>query len=330
MSGTGIPAAVIRTYGSAPERDAVALPERPAGHVRLAVLAAALNPVDVLMSSGSWYGGNPPLPHVPGREGVGRVLEDAAGWTAGDVVHFRSGGSSAGTLVAETWADPATFVAVPPRLDPVSAAAVGWAGTTASLALLHRGGLRAGERVLVLGANGSVGRAGAQIAVAAGARQVIAVVRDLEDWRRVPMPESVDVVVLDEAPRQDRADALRDAVLTAATGPIDLVLDPVWGAPARAALRALGRGGRLVTVGTGAGTALELPGALLRAQALDVRGHTNAAVDPATFNAQCAEVLALRVAGHLVLPHETFALTDVAHAWERLRARPRVKVVVVP
>ena len=53
--------------GEAPE------PETGPGDVVLEVLAASLNPIDIAVGSGRFYGGHPPLPYVPGCEAVGRV-----------------------------------------------------------------------------------------------------------------------------------------------------------------------------------------------------------------------------------------------------------------
>ena len=52
-------------------------PEVPAGHVRVEVLAAPINPSDVLTLTGQ-YGILPPLPAVGGNEGVGRVIAAAS------------------------------------------------------------------------------------------------------------------------------------------------------------------------------------------------------------------------------------------------------------
>jgi NADPH:quinone reductase-like Zn-dependent oxidoreductase len=46
---------------------------------------------------------------------------------------------------------------------------------------------------------------------------------------------------------------------------VDLVIDPVWGEPAVAALRAAAPGARLVQIGAMAAEAVQLPAAILRA-----------------------------------------------------------------
>ncbi|MAE20851.1 MAG: alcohol dehydrogenase, partial [Pseudomonas sp.] len=57
---------------------ALQLPEPAAGQVRVKVLAAPINPSDVLTLTGA-YGMLPPLPAVGGNEGVGKVEELGAG-----------------------------------------------------------------------------------------------------------------------------------------------------------------------------------------------------------------------------------------------------------
>src|SRR5881275_866616 len=75
-------AAILREYGTAPEPGEFDDPAAGGDEqVVLDVLAGGLNPVDIRMASGSFYGGSPPLPSVAGREGVGRTPD-------GQVVYF--------------------------------------------------------------------------------------------------------------------------------------------------------------------------------------------------------------------------------------------------
>jgi NADPH:quinone reductase-like Zn-dependent oxidoreductase len=53
------------------------------------------------------------------------------------------------------------------------------------------------------------------------------------------------------------------------------VIDPVWGAVAAAATRALAPGGRLVNYGSAAGMTAPLESAVIRSKSLSVLGYTN-------------------------------------------------------
>ena len=92
----------VLTYGD------VAEPEAGAGHLLLRVRAAALNRRDLFARAGS-HGVKPPLPHVPGLEVAGEVLEagpETAGFKAGDRVLARCrGGAYAEMARVEAAAD---------------------------------------------------------------------------------------------------------------------------------------------------------------------------------------------------------------------------------
>ena len=70
-------AAVIERFGEPPvvrDKD-----EPPADSAELIeVTAAPLNPVDLSIASGRFYGGTPPLPYVPGGEGIGHPKSAAS------------------------------------------------------------------------------------------------------------------------------------------------------------------------------------------------------------------------------------------------------------
>jgi NADPH:quinone reductase-like Zn-dependent oxidoreductase len=327
---TTVRSALITEFGAPP-----ALRERPPtigkkGTVELRVIAASFNPVDRLITSGRWYSGNPELPYVPGREGVGYVVSSSPhGWNSGDLVYFRTQGIEQGSMAEQVHAHVSNLVAIPDGLTPETAAAVGFVGTTAALALGIRGAMRAGERVVVLGATGSVGRAGAQIAAELGAGAVVAVGRSAVGWD----DPRCSYVATDELWREaaddaDRRNLLREAILDAADGPVDLVIDTVWGLPAEAAAGALAQGGRMVNLGSSAGAEATFSSELLRGRSLDLRGHTNASIAPQVFGDYCQQVFALARDGRVVVPSETYSLADVGSAWNRVGLSPATKVVV--
>jgi alcohol dehydrogenase len=114
-----------------------------------------------------------------------------------------------------------------------------------------RGGLRAGETVVVNGATGYFGSAGALLALALGAAKVAAAGRDraaLSDLAAVAGPRLSTVVLTGDV----AADV--DALHAAAGGFVDLSLDLVGRAESAAstlaALRCLRRGGRLALMGS--------------------------------------------------------------------------------
>ena len=88
------------------------------GEVRVTVLAAPINPSDLLQIAGD-YGVDPVLPARPGSEGVGRVTEvspDVQALKVGQLVLLASGSTWAEELVA-----PAAGFLPLPDLGPIGA-----------------------------------------------------------------------------------------------------------------------------------------------------------------------------------------------------------------
>ena len=142
--------------------------------------AAPVVPLDKLCASGTSYFGAPAVPYVPGVQGVGVVVEGTAGLPAGTPVWFATTAGMApgdGSMRAHAVVAERDVVALPPGADPVLVAALGLSAVAAWMALTFRGGLAAGERVLVLGAGGVVGQAAVQLARSAGAGRVVAAAR---------------------------------------------------------------------------------------------------------------------------------------------------------
>jgi NADPH2:quinone reductase len=159
-----------------------------------------------------------------------------------------------------------------------------------------------GETVLVLGASGVVGQIGVQAARLLGARRIVAAARSpvgLEPSERLGADATVPL-----EPGADWAQAFRDA----AGGGIDIVLDPLWGRPAVAALRALGRRGRLVQVGNAAAAETMVPAAPLRGSTATVLGLLNFDA-PRPVRAEAFERMCVHAAnGELHVPVEELAL----------------------
>ena len=150
--------------------DEVPDPRPPAaGEVLVRLRAAGVNPVETYVRAGQ-YARLPELPFTPGSDGAGvveAVGDPASTLRAGERVY--TSGSLTGTY-AEAALCPVDHVhALPDGIGFSEGAALGVPYATAHHALFRRGGLRAGEPVLVRGASGGVGLAAVQLAVAAGA-----------------------------------------------------------------------------------------------------------------------------------------------------------------
>ena len=146
------------------------------GQVRIAVAATTFNGVDANIRAGFMQDPMPlTLPHVPGLDVAGTVVElgeGVTGFEVGDRVlgflPFVQDGASAEQVVA----DAAILATAPTSIPLTDAAALPLVGLTAFQALFTHAGLRAGQRVLVNGAGGAVGAYAVQLAKAAGAHVV--------------------------------------------------------------------------------------------------------------------------------------------------------------
>jgi NADPH:quinone reductase-like Zn-dependent oxidoreductase len=314
-------AAVIDRVGAAPHPTACPDPPPATGnHVLVKVEAAALNAVDLHIAAGHHRAGPPQLPYVPGIETVGTIvagpdqgLRVRAAVPAG-LVPGVNGGMAEFLLT-----DRATCIPVPDGLDSVAAAAIGVVGTSADLSL-RRAGIQAGESVLVLGATGPLGTAFLQLARLAGAKRVIAAGRNPERLAQVPAADGV--AVLGEEPLSER--------LASLGGPVDLVVDPVWGPWAEPALACLKPGGRYLNVGAAAGDGTAFHVEWLRAAQLTLIGFSATRAEPADIIASYQHVAALAAAGSLALPTATYPLDEATQAWEAQASSPGKKIVVIP
>lgn len=287
----------------------------------LEVLAAPLNPIDVAVGAGRFYGGHPPLPYVPGTEAVGRTADGRVLWTYGGGAGVaRSGG------MAERAAPAGIVVEVPDGADPAVAGALGVAGLAGWLPVAWRAPVRAGETVLVLGATGTAGLVAVQGAKLLGAGRVVAAGRDEQGLQRARERGADEVVRLDAV--DDLAGALRDAC--GGDGPT-LVVDPLWGEPAAAATEAAARGARIVNLGQSAGPTATLTSAAVRGKVLDVLGFSVFAVPPDVLAEHFRRLVGHAVAGELAVDVERYPLERVAEAWERQASgSPGAKLVLVP
>jgi NADPH:quinone reductase len=271
---------VCRAFGTP---DGVAVEKAPVPQpgpddVLVRTTAANVSFVDRMIVRGE-YQVRPPLPFTPGAVGAGEVVEAGSQVThlapGTSVVVLKSGyGTWATHVVAPAWA----VVPIPPNVaDEVAVASIEAYGT-ASYALEERGGLRGGERLLVLGASGAVGAAAVETAVHLDA-EVIAVTSDATTWNDHPVRPHA---IIDR-----RTDHLREIMKARFPKGVEAVLDPVGGELAELALRSLGSHGRYLVVGFASGQIPKLP-----ANHILLRNRTVVGVEWATWITDHPEHLA--------------------------------------
>jgi NADPH2:quinone reductase len=304
-------AALVEQLGQPPVVGEVAEPQRGEGQALVQVTAAAMNPIDISISLGKFYGGSPDVPYVMGREAVGRVIEGDQ-LEPGTQIWFEPPGG--GAFAEYALADEQQAIVLPEGTDHSLAAALGIAGMTGWLAVEWRAHVRGGERVLVLGATGVVGLVAVQAARILGAAEIVACGRD--------------------------ADALQDVLQAGATrcitlgedlgGPYDVIIDPLWGPAAEAAVPVAAFRGRYVQLGQSAGPEARLRSGDIRGKSLAIMGFTLGHVPRDKQEAAYLRLIELASSGELKVERETLPLDWAGEAWRRQQESPHRKLVLIP
>jgi NADPH:quinone reductase-like Zn-dependent oxidoreductase len=237
----------LRLAAKAADIAALALPVETLPAPRLApgealveVRAAAVNPSDVKAALGMMpYA---VFPRTPGRDFAGVVVEGPADWIGAEVwgssgdLGIRRDGAHASHVVIGADA----LRRKPAALSFLEAGSIGVPFVTAWEGLRRAGLPEAGETVAIMGVNGKVGQAAAQIAAMLGAR-VIGVARRAEPYAG----HAVRPVAMVDASAGDAAEAIR--ALTDGRG-ADIVYNTVGEPYWDATVAGLAKGGRAVVI----------------------------------------------------------------------------------
>ncbi len=322
-------AVVIREPGDETVLDVV---ERPtpvpsAHHVRVRVNAAGVNRADLVQRMGFYPAPAGSPPDIPGLEYAGVVDalgEEVTTLRVGDrVFGVVGGGACAEYLVVHEREAAKT----PDLLDDVQAAAVPEAFITAYDALVVRGGLRPGERVLIHAVGSGVGTAGLQIAKALGC--FVAGTSRTESKLDRARELSLDQGVRIENPSQ-----IHERLAGEGKPGFDVVLDLVGGEYTAMTVGAMASKGRIVLVGLTGGTRAELDLRLMLQKRLTIVG-TVLRSRPLEEKIQAADLLRRTLypwlSRKMIRPvvDRVFALADVRDAHRAVGANETFGKVVL-
>jgi NADPH:quinone reductase len=309
-------AAVISELGRPPE---LADRPEPAGEAIYEITAVSLNPVDINVCAGRYFGGHPELPYVTGCEGVGRAPDGTRVYLFGDGF-----GLSRDGLLAERAAAPADAgIPLPEAVSDEIATSCGIAGMAGWMPVAWRAPIRTDDRVLVLGATGTVGLVAVQAAKLLGATRVVAAGRNKERLKRAAELGADATVSLEQ---DDLVTAFKEAA--GGDGPTYIV-DTLWGPPAAAAIQAAAPGWRSVQIGQSAGAEASLSSAAVRGKIGELYGYSVFAVPKDDFREQYLRLVGHAAAGEIIFDIETYPLERIAEAWERQAAGANAKLVVM-
>ena len=213
--------------------------------IKVRLQAAGVNPVDTkIRSTGVFY--DQALPAVLGCDGAGIVVETGANvskFKTGDMVWFCNGGlgREQGNYAEYTVIDERWVSLMPNTFSFTQAAASPLVLITAWGALFDRGGLQAGQTVLIHAGAGGVGHVAIQLAKLKGARVITTVnsAQKAEFVKSLGADEAVDYMP------NGFADKVND--LTGNKG-ADLVFDTVGAAVFKESIAVTAHFGRLVTL----------------------------------------------------------------------------------
>lgn len=307
-------------------------PQPQPGEVLILLRAAALNRMDVFVRNG-WPGLKLELPHIPGADGAGEVAELGEGvneFQVGDrvVVNANLGCGECdvckagqdnlckkwhllGETIRGTYCE---YICLPVRqlhkipngFDLHQAAGAALVYQTAWHSMVTRGKVKAGETVAIVGAGGGVNSASIQIGKYLGA-QVIVIGSNAA---KLQQAESIGAdVLIDRSKEEDWSKAV---FLATNKQGVDVVVDNV-GVTFPLSMRALRKGGRLLTVGNSAAPKFEIDNRFIFAKHLSILGSTMSTIS------EFREVTDLIFAGKLKpILDKTFPLNEAAAAQERL------------
>jgi NADPH:quinone reductase-like Zn-dependent oxidoreductase len=338
--------AIFATHG-APDVIRIAdIPRpRPApGELLIGVRACGLNHLDLWVRRGLPI--ETTMPHIGGSDIAGVIAEigdDIEGWRVGERVvvnpalwcgecewcrrgehsmcdTFRILGEHTNGGFAEYVAVPADHAYRLPESYPFEkAAALPVSYQTAWRAVVSRARVTSGDDVLVLGASGATAAACVQISKLLGAR-VFAVT---SGSRSVERARAIGADVVYDRERQDFSrEVFKDTEKRGVDVVIENVGEPTW----KGSVRALARGGRLVTYGATAGPNVVTDARTLFWKQLEILGTTMA--NRAEFEAMLDAALAGKIDPviDVVMP-----LDSAREAHERLEeGRQFGKIVLVP
>ena len=218
------------------------LPAPTAGQALVRIDASGVSFAEQAMRKGL-YPGQPKFPFVPGYDFVGTVLAVGPG-VAQNLIGTRVAAvTKTGGWATHTLVPALDLVPVPADLDPALVETVIVNGVTAWQMLYRKAHVKAGQTILVHGANGGVGTVLCQLALHAGVRVIGTSAPRHHDALREMGVEPIDYNAPDLAAR----------VRALALGGVDAAFDHLGLDSCRLSFGVLAPGGSLISYGVAAG-----------------------------------------------------------------------------
>ncbi len=320
-------------------------PQPGPGQVLIELKAAAMNRLDIWARNG-WPGIQLEYPHILGADGAGVIRaigESVTQFNVGDRVVINGnlsdgtceycirgqdnlclkwgllGETARGTYAEYVVVSDRNVLALPPDFPFEAAAAASLVFLTAWHSLVTRGGLQAGESVLVVGAGGGVNTAAIQIAKYAGAKVYVVG----SSAAKLAKAAQLGADILIDRSKEEWSKSIYQ--LTNRRG-VDMVVDNVGAGTLPLSQRAVRKGGRILTVGNTGGPKFEFDNRYMFSRHIALIGSTMGT------RSDFARVMSLVFDGKLKpVIDQTFALKEVRAAHERMaRGENFGKIMLIP
>ena len=231
-------AVIVKAYGTKVEVTDIAPPELLADSLMIEVHAASVNPVDNLIRAGYLKAMLPlPMPYTVGNDVSGVVTafgNEVSGFKVGDAVFARPKGMQSGTFAEWAMVKAVDAAHKPANLSHEQAASLPLVALTAWQALVSKGHLQAGQKVLIHAGSSGVGLIAIQLAKHLGAT-----VATTTSGANVAMVRAQGADTVIDYQSQKFEDIVHD---------FDLVLDTLGGATRERSYGVLKKGGHLVSI----------------------------------------------------------------------------------
>lgn len=230
--------AVFQDYAGPVEISDIPKPVLKDDSVIIEVHAASINPIDNILRAGYMKDMIPlTFPHVMGYDVAGKVVEvgnSVRDIKIGDSVFSRPNQDDAGAIAEFARIKESELAIIPANVNYADAASVPLAGLTAWQALITKGQLKKGDKVLIHAGSGGVGTFAIQIAKHFGA-----FVATTTSAKNAELVKSLGADVVIDYKIQKFEEELSD---------YDLVIDTLAGETLANSFKVLKKGGALISV----------------------------------------------------------------------------------
>jgi NADPH2:quinone reductase len=310
----------------------VTLPAPTGTGVHIRIHSASVNFPDVLIIEGK-YQIKPPFPFTPGVEGAGVVTAvgpDVKSLKVGDRVLAASIGinnsRASGAFAEEMLTDELTTFKMPDSMSFDDGASFMTTYGTSHHALFHRGHLKHGETLLVLGAGGGVGLTAVELGKLVGAKIIAAAGSD----EKLAVAQRYGADHLINYSRESIKDRVK--AITGDRG-ADVIYDPVGGDAFDQAMRCVAWEGRILIIGFASGRIAQAATNLLllkEASAVGVVWGPLTSRDPRRYRAGVEDLIKQYAAGKLkpYISHR-FPLAEAPKAMQAMLERKQTGKIVV-